>query len=354
MRFIPRHTTNGVAAAIGAAALFGLSTPLAKLLVGDIPPLALAGWLYAGSGIGLLLVIVIRHAIAPTRLSLPLRDDFSALFGAIFFGGVCGPALLMFGLRTSSATSVSLLLNLEVAFTALMAWFWFRENFDWRIALGMAFILLGGLLLTINANAESNFSLGSGLVIAACLCWAVDNNLTRKVSAADPLVTACAKGMVAGVTNLGLAAAFHQLPFDIPLIAWASIVGFLGYGLSLSLFVLALRNLGTARAGAYFSLAPFFGAGLAMVLHGDAFTFQVAIAATLMAAGVWLHLNEKHSHRHVHAPLVHNHDHRHDDHHTHHDSNADTIDLKHSHSHTHQPIEHSHEHFPDIHHRHRH
>jgi drug/metabolite transporter (DMT)-like permease len=218
----------------------------------------------------------------------------------------------------------------------------------------MAFIVAGGSILTWSPGATTGFSVGSSLVAAACLCWAIDNNLTRHVSDGDPLVIASVKGLIAGTVNLLLAKVF-DVDDPAPLTAaMAAMVGFCGYGLSLSLFVLALRNLGTARTGAYFSLAPFFGTALAFGLRHEPVTVQLVAAGTAMAAGVWLHLSERHAHEHTHLPLTHTHRHRHDEHHQHEHPNSLQGEAEHIHEHTHEPLVHSHPHFPDIHHRHSH
>lgn len=346
----------GVIAALASAALFGLSTPLAKLLVGTVSPWLLAGLLYAGSGLGLLLVMAIRRLRAPEArgIVLPQRSEWPWLLAAIFFGGIAGPVALMAGLVTSAASTASLLLNLEGVFTALLAWFVFRENFDRRVMLGMAAIVGGGLVLAWSPGAQAQPSPGLSLVVVACLCWAVDNNLTRKVAASDALMIACLKGLVAGAVNLALAVMLGAALPPASTTAMALALGFVGYGISLVLFVLALRHLGTARAGAYFSVAPFFGAALAVAVVGDALTLQLGAAGVLMAIGVWLHLTERHGHRHVHEALAHEHVHTHDDHHRHAHDFPWNGEEPHAHPHVHAPLVHAHAHYPDLHHRHRH
>jgi drug/metabolite transporter (DMT)-like permease len=343
----------GILAALGAAALFGASTPLAKLLMGSVHPVMLAGLLYAGSGIGLLAYQLLTRSRA-TVAEVPLaRADLPWLAGAIGAGGVAGPVLLMLGLAATSAASASLLLNLEAVFTALLAWFVFRENFDRRVLAGMACIVAGGVLLSLQPGVGGTLT-GGLLVAAACLAWAVDNNLTRKVSASDAVQIAGLKGFVAGAINtaLALAAGAALPPPGIMLAAGA--VGLAGYGVSLALFVVALRHLGTARTGAYFSVAPFFGAALALGLLGEQAAPAFWAAAGLMAAGVWLHLTERHAHAHEHEPMTHAHPHVHDEHHRHaHDFEWDGREP-HAHQHAHGRLVHSHPHYPDVHHRHRH
>ena len=346
---------RGILAALVAALLFGASTPLAKRLLGDVHPLVLAGLLYAGSGLGLAVVLALRRLAAGPSFApaWPRGRDWAWLSGAILFGGVGGPVLLMYGLTTSSGASASLLLNLEAVLTALLAWFVFHENYDRRIALGMLLIVAGGAVLAWSPTA-SRVAPGSLLIIAACLCWAIDNNLTRKVSASDAVVVAGLKGLVAGVAMLsGALLLGHPMP-PMSIAAASALLGFFGYGVSLVLFVLALRSLGTARTGAYFSVAPFAGALLAIGVLTEPFTAQVAIAGALMALGVWLHLTERHEHEHVHALIEHAHLHRHDEHHRHAHDFAWDGQEPHAHPHVHAPLVHAHRHFPDVHHRHRH
>ena len=346
-----RHT--GVLAALGAALLFGAGTPLAKLLLGAVSPWTLAGLFYLGSGLGLSLYRRITRAPA---VHLP-RSEWPWLLGAIGAGGVVGPVLLMLGLSGMPASGASLLLNAESVFTAVLAWVAFKENFDRRIALGMLAIVAGALVLSWPGDAHFAGIWPALSVLAACLAWGIDNNLTRKVSLTDAAWIASVKGLVAGSVNLGLAWALgERLPALVPL-AGAMVVGFLAYGVSLALFVVGLRHLGTARTGAYFSVAPFFGTLLAWLL-GDAITWPLVVAGGLMALGVWLHLTERHQHTHHHEALEHTHEHTHDAHHQHsHPEGKDTGATgaeKHTHWHQHSPMEHTHAHFPDAHHRHGH
>lgn len=346
---------SGILEALAAAVLFGASTPLAKLLTGAVPPVLLAGLLYLGSGIGLLGGWLWRRRAGRERREAALaRRDVPWLAGAVLTGGVLGPVLLMLGLTHVAATSASLLLNLEGVFTALLAWFVFRENFDRRIALGMLLIVAGGVLLAWTDETGARVSPWALAIAGACLAWAIDNNLTRRVSAGDPVQIAGLKGLVAGLVNTGIALSMgHAWPGAATTIA-AGMVGLLGYGVSLVLFVLALRRLGAARTGAYFSIAPFIGAVLSLVLLREAPGSAFWGAAGLMAAGVWLHVTERHVHRHAHEPLAHDHAHVHDEHHRHaHDFPWDGCEP-HAHFHVHAPLVHSHPHYPDLHHRHTH
>jgi len=260
----------------------------------------------------------------------------------------------MYGLLQAPASSASLLLNLEGAFTSLIAWAVFREHVPLRIALGMVVIVAGGALLSWEGHIVWGSVWGPLAVAGACLCWAVDNNLTQRVAAGDPVQIAQIKGLVAGTVNTGLALSLGaRLPETFPASA-ALLVGFLGYGVSLVCFVLALRALGTARTGAYFSLAPFIGAALGLLLYREPVTPLFLAAATFMALGLWLHLSERHEHWHEHAPLEHSHAHVHDEHHHHAHGPGDPTGEPHTHPHRHSRLAHSHPHYPDIHHRHGH
>ncbi|VTU01446.1 membrane protein : Transporter of the DMT superfamily OS=Janthinobacterium sp. (strain Marseille) GN=cnrT PE=4 SV=1: EamA: EamA [Gemmataceae bacterium] len=347
---------GGVVYALAAAALFGASTPFAKVLVGQVDPVLLAGLLYLGSGCGLFAwdrLWLRRKGHRPSEASLR-RADVPWLAGAVLFGGVVAPVLLMTGLAATPASTASLLLNMEGVLTALLAWFVFRENFDRRIALGMAAITAGGVLLSWEGGSEVGIPLGAFAVAGACLAWAIDNNLTRKVSAGDPMQIAAIKGLVAGTVNVGVALVRGAEVPDFWTVAACGIVGLAGYGVSLTLFVLALRNLGTARTGAYFSVAPFVGAVISLALLGDRPTVTFFLAAALMGVGVWLHLTERHEHEHEHEAMSHDHTHVHDEHHQHEHGPDDPPGEPHSHQHDHSPMRHSHPHYPDIHHRHRH
>ncbi len=347
----------GVAAALGAALLFGAGTPLAKMLLAGIDPWLLAGLLYLGSGLGLTLWRVLRRKERRARLA---PGEWPWLAGAVLFGGVIGPVLLMAGLAGMPASGAALLLNAEGVFTALIAWVVFRENVDRRIFIGMLAIVAGAVVLSWPGQARFGDAVPALAVLGACLAWGIDNNLTRKVALADAAWLAAVKGLVAGTTNLVLALALGAAWPAAPLVGGALAVGLLAYGCSLVLFVLALRHLGTARTGAYFSVAPFFGALVAVLGLGEPLTMPVSIAGVLMAIGIGLHLSERHAHAHAHEGLEHEHAHEHDAHHPHaHDGpHAAGVPgapgLAHTHRHRHEPLHHDHPHFPDAHHQHRH
>ena len=341
--------------ALASAALFGASTPAAKILVGSVDPVVLAGLLYCGAGGG---VALLRRLLPAGVLGAPevalTRVELPWLAGAIVAGGVLGPVLLMVGLARTGAAAASLLLSLEGAATALMAWFIFHENFDRRIALGMACLVGGAVVLSWTGTPSLASVTGPLAIVGACLAWGLDNNLTRKVSLADPLQIVELKGLIAGPFNLVLGLAAGASMPAVSAITAAGVVGFLGYGVSLALFVAALRHLGTARTGAYFSTAPFLGSAAAVLALGEPLTAQLVVAGCLMAAGVWLHLTEHHEHEHVHELLAHAHPHVHDEHHRHAHNPFDPPGEPHTHYHEHAPMRHTHPHAPDMHHTHRH
>lgn len=334
----------GISLAILSAVLFGASTPFAKLaLGGGVNPWLLASLLYLGSGTGLALVHLVRgaigHGASEARLA---RTDLPWLALVILSGGAIAPVLLMAGLASTSASTASLLLNLEGLATLAIAWLVFRENVDRRLLIGAAAILGGAVLLSWRGGPTGG-GMGMLAIAGACLAWGIDNNLTRKLSSADPVQIAMLKGLAAGTVNLALALTLGASLPALLIVAGAALIGFLGYGVSLVLFVLALRHLGTARSGAYFSTAPFIGALLAVAMFGEPITIPLVVAGILMAIGLWLHLTEAHGHDHVH-----------DVHHQHEHEPGVASGEPHSHWHRHVPMTHCHAHYPDLHHRHDH
>jgi drug/metabolite transporter (DMT)-like permease len=345
-----QRVSRGAVAGLVAAALFGAGAPVAKLLLGQVEPWLLAGLLYTASGIALFGWRTVRRA---PRVRLP-RQDRAPLIGAVFFGGLVAPVLLMLGLVAMPASGASLLLNAEGLFTALIAWLVLREATDRRIVLGFVLIAAGAVVLSWPGQAQFAGLWPTLAVLGACLSWGIDNNLTQRVALNDAAWLAAVKGAVAGPVNLALAFLLGaQLP-SFPAAIGAAAVGIASYGISLVLFISALGLLGTARAGAYFSVAPFFGATLAIAL-GEPITWTLVVAAVLMGAGVLLHLGEHHDHAHTHEAVRHEHLHSHDDdHHDHRHGASVPPGTRHRHVHDHAAMTHSHEHFPDAVHRHRH
>lgn len=343
----------GVWYAIAAALLFGASTPATKPLLGSLSPQIVAGILYLGSGMGLL---VLRFFQRSRSVKTPLRKaDAPWMLSSIVFGGAIGPLLLMTGLAQTPSTTTSLMLNLEGVFTALVAWIALREHAARRTVIGMVSILAGGVVLGWSGSPSFSASAGPLCIAGACLAWAIDNNLTRKISGSDPLQIASVKSISAGAANAALALFVqHATVPKLVTVGLLSGVGFFGYGLSLVCFVLALRHIGTARTGAYFSTAPFAGAALALLFGQGTLSWQLGTTALFMGFGVWLHVTETHEHEHAHEAVEHDHVHVHEDHHDHkHEPGVDVVGP-HSHPHVHRALRHSHPHFPDLHHLHQH
>ncbi|HXS26767.1 MAG TPA: DMT family transporter [Steroidobacteraceae bacterium] len=356
----------GAAFAVASAILFGISTPLAKVLLsGGLDAQLLAGLFYLGSGLGLSVVLAARSAFAASgRLASAearlRRADLPLLCLAVLLGGVVAPVLMMSGLARTSAASAALLQNLEGLATMAIAWVAFRENVDRRLLLGAFAILAGAVLLSwiggpLAGAGHSGAALGALLIAGACIAWGADNNLTRPLAHADPMQIAAIKGLAAGAVNVALAigAGHAALPSVRTAIA-AAIIGFLGYGVSLVLYVLGLRHLGAARTAAYFSTAPFIGAALAVLMLAEPVSWRLVLAGVLMAVGLYLHLRERHEHEHHHPAQEHAHRHVHDEHHQHAHGPDDPAGEPHSHWHRHEPLTHRHPHYPDLHHRHEH
>lgn len=346
---------RAIAYALLSALLFGLSTPAAKLLLGNVDPIVLAGLLYCGAGLGIAILRYlpgIRDAAA--RETAVDRAGLPWLLGAIVAGGILGPLFLLFGLARTDASTASLLLTFESAATALLARFLFGEAYGVRLSFGLALLVGGAMALAWTGAPTLSAGLGPLLIIAACFAWGIDNNLTRKVALSDPLQIVALKGLIAGPFNLALGLWIGASLPPAATVLGAGMVGLLGYGVSLVLFVAALRHLGAARTGAYFAVAPFFGAIVAVVILGEPPSVQLLIAGVLMAAGVWLHLTEVHDHDHIHESMEHEHPHVHDEHHQHTHTPGDPPGEPHSHPHRHARLKHAHPHLPDAHHQHRH
>jgi drug/metabolite transporter (DMT)-like permease len=341
--------------ALASAALFGASTPFAKLLIGGgLDPWLLAGLLYLGAGIGLTVMELARCSFGRARSEAPLRrTDLPWLALITMTGGILGPVLLMLGLARTSASTAALLLNLEGLATMGIAWMLFREPVDRRLLIGAGAILTGALLLSW-LGGPATFGGGALAIAAACVAWGFDNNLTRKLSSADPVQIATVKSLVAGAVNGSLALISGAPLPALSSLAGAAVIGLFGYGASLVLFVLALRHLGAARTAAYFSCAPFIGATLSVFMLREPITAQLIVASVLMAFGVYLHASEAHEHEHAHEAVEHEHRHAHDEHHWHVHEAAGLPDEPHSHRHRHTGLTHRHPHYPDPHHRHEH
>jgi len=343
---------RGLAAALGAAFFFGMSTPFSKLFLGSVSPPMLAGLLYLGSFAGLTLASLFRRTSQPKgpREAALRGGDYIYLAGSILAGGLAAPLFLLYGLKAAEASVASLLLNLEGVLTALVAYLFFREHVGrWTWASAVVMLTASSILTYAPGTAGWQARNGPPLVLASALMWALDNNLTRELSHRDPYMIARLKGLASGAANVLIAfAAGAALPPSIPL-AGSLMLGALSYGASLVLFIYALRNLGASRTGAYFGAAPFIGVAVSVALLGEGLTARIISASALMLAGLWLILKEYHEHEHTHAELCHDHAHVHDEHHDH--VHGEETAGPHSHMHTHKGLTHSHAHVPDIHHR---
>lgn len=341
--------------AVTAAVLFGLSSPLAKVLIGSIDPWLLAGILYLGSGFGMGLIQLVRTFASkkPTQIKIATKE-IPWLMGVIFFGGIAGPVLLMYGLARTPASTSSLLLNLEGVFTAGLAWLVFKEHYNRRIIIGMIAIIIGGAILSWAPDFNLESLLGPLLVAGACLSWGIDNNLTRKISLNDPILITMIKSIAAGATNFLIAINLGARIPGVGLLSEAAGLGFVCYGMSIVCFILALRWLGASRTGAYFSAAPFVGAIVAITVLGESVTSRMLAAASFMGFGIYLHLTEAHEHNHTHDEMEHAHSHTHDEHHQHSHDFIVRPGESHTHLHRHSKLTHRHPHFPDMHHTHSH
>jgi len=330
-----------------AALFFGTSAPISKLFLGEVPPVLMAAFLYLGSGIGISLVKLSQRMTSSQKEAGIRRPDLGWLAGAIISGGILAPIILMVSLENTPASTASLLLNFEGVTTTLIALFFFHESISRRAFAAIFAITLASIFLSTNFQSGLGFSLGALGILLACILWGLDNNLTRNISAKDPLTIVAWKGLVAGTFSLLLGLWLGQQLPALRSILGILLLGFISYGLSTMLFIYSMRGLGASRTSALYGTAPLAGVILSIIIFHDPITLSFVIAAILMVAGALLLAKEEHAHFHIHMPIVHDHIHRHDDFHTHSAEN-----ITHSHEHEHPRTEHEHGHMPDIHHRH--
>jgi len=338
-----------------SAALFGISPPLAKLLVKDIPPVALAGLLYLGSFLGLTIYSIGRGIVSNENMESTnlQRGDYPWLFGAVLSGGIIAPICLMFGLSQISGFTTSLLLNLEGIFTAVIAVIIFKEKAGTRLWLALMCMTAAGVFLTWDPSQGRFNFLGPLLVILSMVCWGIDNNLTRNISSRNPIQISRIKGIASGLVSIFLAYTLGiKIQWDVSIL-YALLLGSFSYGISLVFFIKALEGLGAFRTGVYFNLAPFIGAVTSLILLQEWIGWVMFPALMLTVAGVWIVSTEKHLHLHLHQAVVHTHLHNHKDvHHNH--EHIGIVDEPHVHEHKHPEENHIHSHWPDAHHRHEH
>jgi len=341
--------------ALLAASLFGASAPLSKLLLGEIPPVLLAAFLYLGSGFGLLIVKLIEKNVRSERKEARLtRSDWPWLTGAILAGGVVAPIVLMFSLRDAPAATASLLLNFESVATTVIAAVVFKEAVGRRAGWAIGLITIASILLSTDFSNKWGLSLSALGVLAACFLWGVDNNLTRHISAKDPLVIVTVKGLAAGMVSLTIACLLGNTFPSLATTMLALLLGAFSYGLSIFLFVHAMRGLGAGRTSALFGTAPLAGMLLSFLIYREFPGIFFLVSFPIMAVGAYLLLKENHDHYHIHEQITHEHRHGHTDGHHEHEHDVTNLGQSHSHVHHHDLLEHTHDHAPDLHHRHTH
>jgi drug/metabolite transporter (DMT)-like permease len=336
--------------ALLSALLFATATPLSKLLLKDLSAFQLAGLLYLGGAVGVMPLVLHRNQqLSIRRMN---RKNQLRLIGAALLGGIAGPVFLLMGLNFASAASVSLWLNLELVFTALLGRLIFNDHlgrFGW---IGIAGTIAAGILLTVEQGTTG--VLAGSLVTLACLCWGFDNHFTALIDGISPAYSTFVKGIFAGSTNLVIGIATQPLPAEPAAIAGGLVLGAFAYGASIALYIAAAQKLGATRGQSLFATAPFIGVLLSVLILGEGLSAFQIIAAFLLVGALVVMFRDRHAHEHSHEQLVHAHSHSHDDLHHAHDHDFPAPAGQHSHAHEHTPVVHSHPHWPDLHHRHNH
>jgi drug/metabolite transporter (DMT)-like permease len=348
-----KHNNSAMILAILAAALYGISSPVSKILLIQVPPTLMAAMLYLGAGLGMLIVNFFRtisgHAVQEARLT---RRELPWIVAMIVLD-IAAPVFLMLALTRTTAANASLLNNFEIVATAIIALMFFKEAIGRRMWLAIALITSASIILSIEDASSFSFSIGSVFVLLACVCWGVENNCTRMLSLKDPLQIVVIKGFGSGIGSLIIALSVGQTSRRYLYLALALLLGFVAYGLSIYFYILAQRTLGAARTSAYYAVAPFIGVLLSILIFGQKLTGSFIAASVTMVIGAYFAAVEYHRHSHLHEAIFHEHRHSHQDgHHSH--KHEGEIAGEHSHAHTHAPMEHTHKHTPDLHHRHDH
>lgn len=355
MKKIERNSENrpSIFMAVLAAALFGISSPVSKLLVSEIPPALMAALLYLGAGFGMLAVNLITGIAKREQIEARLtKKEIPYTIGMIVLD-IAAPVCLMISLTLTTSANVSLLNNFEIVATSLIALLIFKETIGKRMWIAISLITLSSIILSVEDLSSFSFSIGSVFVLLACICWGLENNCTRMLSLKDPLQIVVIKGFGSGTGSLVIAFLLKQHSARLLYIFAALLLGFVAYGLSIYFYIMAQRELGAARTSAYYAVAPFIGVLLSIIIFGQQITLSFILALVIMAAGAYFAGMEQHKHAHIHEEITHEHRHNHrDNHHNHlHDYN---IEGEHSHIHTHRKVEHTHRHTPDMHHSHAH
>nr|WP_051571917.1 DMT family transporter [Ruminiclostridium cellobioparum] len=350
---IVKNKATGIFMAILAAALFGISSPVSKLLLAEIPSTLMASLLYLGAGIGMLTINIIKRLGKNERVEARMtRKEMPYIIGMIVLD-IAAPVCLMLGLTMTTSANASLLNNFEIAATSLIALLIFKEAIGKRMWIAISLITLSSMILSVEDFHSISFSTGSIFVLLACICWGFENNCTRMLSLKDPLQIVIVKGFGSGMGSLVIALVLKQYSTDILYLFMALLLGFVAYGLSIYFYIIAQRELGAARTSAYYAVAPFIGVLLSVIIFSQQITTSFIIALVMMITGAYFAGAEHHKHMHIHQETTHEHRHNHsDDHHTHiHDYK---VESEHSHIHTHKRMEHIHRHTPDMHHTHSH
>ncbi|MFV0412629.1 MAG: EamA family transporter [Oscillospiraceae bacterium] len=343
---------TAIAFAVLAALCYGISAPISKLLLTSLPPTFMAALLYLGAGLGMLAVGRLRPGTEQKKEAPITKKELPYVIAMVLLD-IAAPILLLLGLSLTTPATAALLNNFEIVATTVIALVVFKEAVGPRMWAAIALITLASILLSVENPAGLSFSPGALLVLLACVCWGVENNCTRVLSAKNPLEIVVVKGFGSGLGSLAIALALGQYALRPGPIALALLVGFVAYGLSIYFYILAQRQLGAARTSAYYAFAPFIGAGLSFAIFRQLPTVLYLAAFGVMVAGAYLAATERHAHRHLHPALAHEHRHNHSDgHHTH--THVPPVEGEHSHPHTHGEMAHRHPHTPDLHHTHSH
>lgn len=339
--------------AVLAAALFGISAPVSKLLLVKLSPMLMAALLYLGAGIGMLLINLFRISRETERKEAGItRKELPYTVGMIALD-IAAPIFLMIGLTMTTASNASLLNNFEIVATSLVALIIFKEAIGKRLWIAIFFITISSIVLSVQDFSSFSFSAGSIFVLLACICWGFENNCTRMMSLKNPIQIVVIKGLGSGAGSLLIAFLTKEFSFNVWYLLFAMVLGFFAYGLSIFFYVTAQRELGAARTSAYYAVAPFIGVGLSFIIYDEPVTINFITGVVLMIFGTYYAAVEKHNHMHTHEVMVHEHRHNHNDgHHNH--THDDFKEGEHSHMHTHEKLTHSHAHYPDMHHVHSH
>jgi drug/metabolite transporter (DMT)-like permease len=339
--------------AVLAAALFGMSAPFSKLILKEIPPLLLSSLLYLGAGIGMLAIDIVRKLADVKRHEARLVKQEMTYVVLMVLLDIAAPIFLMLGLTKTTSSTASLLSNFEIVATSIIALVVFKEAIGKRLWISITLIIISSIILSIEDFGNFSFSLGSVLVLLACVSWGIENNCTRKLSLKDPLQVVIIKGFGSGIGALIIAVFAKEVLWNTRYILLALLLGFFAYGLSIFFYVTAQRELGAARTSTYYAVAPFIGVGISFFAFSEPVTASFVLAAVVMVIGTYFAVAERHSHNHTHKLMEHEHRHNHSDgHHNH--SHSYPFKGDHSHPHVHQEMVHAHEHTPDIHHSHSH